>query len=187
VDTFERLLRACGRTLTTEPRWAAGISRDRIRSLRRVDPLYRLHGDTAPGFRPLRALRVLAARHVRFVMVGAAAARLYGAPIPLDRLDIVAQPDHMNGRRLRVALTRFRTWKISVGRVVVRRSLGSIGSYVLLERASLELRLERYTIRVASIDDLIRMAGPGHLGGDRRRGLRGLRGHQPDIPSVQQR
>jgi hypothetical protein len=101
---------------------------------------------------------VLAARHVRFVVVGPAAARIYGAPISLDRLDIVAQPDYMNARRLRGALTRFRTWRISVGRIVVRRSLGSIGSYDLLERASLELWLERRTIRVASIDDLIQMA-----------------------------
>lgn len=158
VDTLERLLRACGRTLTTEPRWAAGIPRERIRSLRRVDPLYRLHGNTAPGFRPIRALRVLAARHVRFVIVGPAAARIYGAPIGLDRLDIVAQPDYMNARRLRGALTRFRTWRVSVGRVVVRRSLGPIGSYELLERAALELWLERRTVLVASIDDLILMA-----------------------------
>jgi transcriptional regulator with XRE-family HTH domain len=158
VDTLERLLRACDRTLTTEPRWAVDVPRGQIRALRRVDPLYRLHGDTAPGFRPIRALRVLAARHVRFVVVGPAAARIYGAPIGLDRLDIVAQPDYMNARRLRGALTRFRTWRISVGRVVVRRSLGPIGSYELLERAALELWLERRTIRVASIDDLIQMA-----------------------------
>jgi transcriptional regulator with XRE-family HTH domain len=95
VDTLERLLRACGRTLTTEPRWAVDVPRGQIRALRRVDPLYRLHGDTAPGFRPIRALRVLAARHVRFVVVGPAAARIYGAPIGLDRLDIVAQPDYI--------------------------------------------------------------------------------------------
>jgi hypothetical protein len=158
VDTLERLLQACGRTLTTEPRWAARVPRDAIRALRAVDPISRLHGDTAPGFRPLRALRVLAARHVRFVVLGPAAARIHGSPIPLDRLDIVAQPDYMNGGRLRGALTRFRTWRISVGKVVVRRSLGPIGSYDLLERAALRLPLAGRTIRVASIDDLILMA-----------------------------
>src|SRR5919106_6107933 len=26
IDTLERLLRACGRTLVTEPRWAAGVA-----------------------------------------------------------------------------------------------------------------------------------------------------------------
>lgn len=158
VDTLERLLRACGRTLTTEPRWGGGVPRDAIRALRTVDPLSRLHGDTAPGFRPLRALRVLAARHVRFVVVGQAAARIHGAPIPLDRLDIVPLRDYMNPRRLHGALARFRTWRISVGKVVVRRSLGPIGSYDLLERAALQLPLAGRTIRVASIDDLIQMA-----------------------------
>ena len=158
VDTLERLLRACGMTLSAEPRLAAGVDRERIRDFLRRERLGRLVGETVPGLKPVRALRVLSARHVRFVVVGATAARMHGAPVRLSSLDILPQPDRANRLRLRKAQDRFRSWRFGVGKVVVRRSLGRIGSYELLERAASTVPLERHRIRLASIDDLIVLA-----------------------------
>ncbi|MFN2483708.1 MAG: helix-turn-helix domain-containing protein [Candidatus Limnocylindria bacterium] len=42
VDTLERLLRAAGRTLATEPVMGFGVDRSQIRELRRLTPAERL-------------------------------------------------------------------------------------------------------------------------------------------------
>jgi hypothetical protein len=114
-----------------------------------------------PGFRPVRALRVLSTRHVDFVVGGAAGARALGAPMRLERLDVFPRPDAANRRRLRKALATLRGWRFGVGRVVARWALGQVGPWDRLERAASRVSLGRYVVRVASIDDLIALAeGP---------------------------
>jgi transcriptional regulator with XRE-family HTH domain len=158
IDTMEHLLRACDMSLSVLPRWAAGVPREPIRALLDRDPLGRLMVTRVPGFRPIRALRVLSARHVRFVMGGPAGARALGAPVRLDRLDIFPSPDASNRRRLMEALATFKGWRFGVGRVVVRWSLGPVGPWDRLGRAAIRIPLVRYVVRVASIDDLIALA-----------------------------
>jgi hypothetical protein len=159
VDTLERLLRACDVSLAVMPRWAARVPREPIRALLARDPLSRLLATRVPGFRPVRALRVLLARHVDFVLGGPAGARALAAPVLLDRLDVFPRPEAENRRRLRKGLTTLKGWRFGVGRVIARWSLGPVGPWDRLERAASRVSLGRYEVRVASIDDLIALAG----------------------------
>lgn len=57
--TLDRLLRACGRTLTSAPVAGAGIDRTQIRAMLRLSPIdrVRLLRDDAEGLRRLEAAR----------------------------------------------------------------------------------------------------------------------------------
>ncbi|MGH2676374.1 MAG: helix-turn-helix domain-containing protein [Actinomycetota bacterium] len=161
VDTLERLLAACDASLVVEPRLGADVDREPIRELLRLEPAGRLARAAAElrGFRPARTLQILSARKVRFVVVGAVAERLHGSPAPADAVELVVAPDAPNRRRLNGAVDRLRGFRwSSPGRLRWRFSSppGAPG-YRELERAADELRVAAKTVRVASLDDLIRI------------------------------
>lgn len=158
VDTLERLLNACQATLVAEPALGTGVDRAPIDRLLRLTPTQRLAGANAPGFRPLTILRIVHARKVRCVVVGAAAARLRGAAVEVSDVEIAPEPDAMNRRRLRAATERLAQGRFRPGTAVPRWSLGAVGSYARLAGAAEEVPVEDFTVTVASIDDLIRLA-----------------------------
>lgn len=162
VDTLERLLNACGATLVSEPNLGAGVDRAEIERLLRHSPERRLAEANAPEFRPLTVLRILHARNVRCVVVGAAGARLRGAPVETSTVEIAPEPDPMNRRRLRMAINRLAQGRFRPGRAVPRWSLGPVGSYAALAGAAEPVPVENFTVAVASIDDLIRLARRPH-------------------------
>ena len=166
VDTLDHLLEACGAGLTVEQRRGAGVDRDKIRELRLV-PLERL---LPSGLR--RALRFLSGRRVRYVLIGDAAALLLGAPIPVRQLDVCPEPEYLNRKRIRVALTRLKPRtgpppelrsrgrqyvSLDRGRIVLWWSARGLPPFRELRGAAAELPLEGHPVPVASIDDLIRM------------------------------
>lgn len=156
IDTLETLLRACGRTLTVVPRLGVEVDRQPIRALLGRPPLDRISGT---GLRAGRILQVLAARRVRFVLVGAAAERIQGSPAPADEVQLVVAGDRMNRVRLEAAVDRLRTWRINpVGRIRWRfRPPPGSPPFDELERAAADLPVGTRTVRIASLDDLIEM------------------------------
>jgi transcriptional regulator with XRE-family HTH domain len=159
VDTLERLLNACAASLVVEPRLGANVDRKEIRRLLRLTPAQRLaHGD-ARGFRPARVLRIaVKGRRVRCVVIGGVGALLRGAPASPATVEIAPQQDAMNRRRLRVAIQRLAQGRIRYGTVAPRWTMRSVGSYEMLDRAAEDVIVEDFTVRVASVDDLIRLA-----------------------------
>ncbi len=161
VDTLDRLLRACGVSLTAEPRLGADVGREAIRGLLRLEPAERLARAAAAvrGFRPARTLQILGARKVRFVVVGEVAERLHGSPAPAEAVEIVVAADAPNRRRLRLAVDRLRSFRWNpTGRLRWRFTSPPGGPpYPELVRASDELTVAGKQIRVASLDDLIRI------------------------------
>jgi transcriptional regulator with XRE-family HTH domain len=156
VGTLDALLRACGRTLTVTPRLGADVDRAPIRALLGSPPLDRIAGTT---LRASRILQVLAARRVRFVVVGAAAERIQGSPAPAEEVELVVTGDRMNRARLERAVERLRTRRFNpVGRIRWRfRPPPGSPPYEELERAADELSIWKRTISIASLDDLIDM------------------------------
>lgn len=136
-------------------------------------------------FDPTRALRVLKAHDVRYVVIGALAAELLGAPLATNDLDICYErsPDNMArlaaalrelGARLRVAGVEeelpfvldghtlaagdafaFRT---EAGDLDVLATPSGTGGFRDLDAAAAAYDLgEGLVVRVTSLDDLIRM------------------------------
>ena len=56
-------------------------------------------------YEPLRALRVLVAHEVQFVVIGGVAGRLWGSTIVTNDLDVCAERSRPNLERLAAALT----------------------------------------------------------------------------------
>lgn len=161
VDTLDRLLHACGISLSAEPRLGADVERDAIRELLRLQPAARLARATAAvrGFRPARTLQILSARTVRFVVVGEIAECLQGSPAPAQVVEIVVAPDGPNRRQLTRATHRLRSLRWNpTGRLRWRFTAPAGGPpYPELARASDEVTVAGKRIRVASLDDLVRI------------------------------
>jgi hypothetical protein len=133
-------------------------------------------------FDPLRALRVLQARGVRFVLIGGFGARLYGSPTVTNDLDLCYARDMANleamagalselGARLRGAPAdvsflldaktlragdRF-TFVTEAGNLDCLGTPSGVTGFEELERTAVTMDLDGLEVRVASIEDLIRM------------------------------
>lgn len=166
MTTLERILGACGGSLMVERPADQGVDRAAIRRVLRITPLSRL-GKT-------RILQLLAGRGVRFVIIGAAAARLHGDPIEPRVLEILLDPDPRNRPRLAAARKALSLPYVPLkpGELVVRSSPPyPLGSFAVLRRASWLIPLDRRDIPVAALDDLIRSA-PDPRGAERLRAVR---------------
>jgi hypothetical protein len=134
------------------------------------------------AFDPLRALEVLTDHGVRFVVIGGFAGQLLGSSLVTNDLDVCYARDDKNLDRLTEALreldARLRsapenvpfvldaktlkmgnnfTFTTSAGALDVLGSPAGVGGYEELVRAAQEFSLGVFNVRVASIDDLIRM------------------------------
>ena len=137
-----------------------------------------------PGeFAPVDAIDALVRRGVRFVIVGGFAGQLLGSSSLTRDLDVCYDRDEENLRRLAAALRdlhaslrgaprdvpfvldaarlqagdRF-TFETDVGALdILGHPTGIPGGYEELERAAEEVDIGRSRVKVASIDDLIRM------------------------------
>jgi hypothetical protein len=133
---------------------------------------------------PVDALEALAARRVRFVVIGGFASQLRGSPSLTGDTDVCYARDPANLHRLAVALTDLEvtlrgapkevpfvvdvktleagnhfTFDTTAGALdVLGHPSGIPAGYEELERASDEMEIAPgLTVKVASIDDLIRM------------------------------
>ena len=134
------------------------------------------------GFDPLGALGALSARAVRFVLIGGYAAALRGSPMITGDLDICYARDVANLRALAAALEElgatlrgappdvpFRldaatlkagdhfNFFTSVGPLDILGTPAGTHGFDDLDASATEEDLEGLAVRVASIDDLIRM------------------------------
>jgi transcriptional regulator with XRE-family HTH domain len=149
IDTVERLLLACGRTLTTEARPAAPRAEE---------------GTSVPNL--TQGLRFLNGAYLSHVLVGDLAASLRGALVNVTGVDIVV-PDgrEHRGRLLRALENLDRPYS----RVPVRVDALESDRFRRIRRAATPVGPEGTP--VASLDDLIELERDG----DRRRLLRALR------------
>ncbi|MGH2709637.1 MAG: helix-turn-helix domain-containing protein [Actinomycetota bacterium] len=95
--TVDRLLRGAGMDVVLIPRGGSAIDRAPIRELLDVAPERRLSREQ------MAALDLLCRRKVRFVLVGDAAARVHGAPIPVSKLEVSFGGDPNNPLRFQKA------------------------------------------------------------------------------------
>jgi hypothetical protein len=121
---------------------------------------------------PLEILRALERHGVRYVLIGAAAARIAGAPVVIDRLEVTPVPDGANQQRLAAALRELGARLqdavdlVTQGAGIVHTSEGDLdlcfapagtGGYDDLRREASDERLGRgLTVSVASLRDVIR-------------------------------
>ncbi len=131
----------------------------------------------------LDALEALVARRVRFVVIGGAAANLHGSNIVTQDTDVCYARDERNPERMVVALRDLRatlpgapkdvpfeldpktlkmgdsfTVDTDAGKLdCLGTPAGIRGGYEELERAADEMDIGGFVVKVASIDDLIRM------------------------------
>jgi hypothetical protein len=135
-----------------------------------------------PPFDPLAALRTLSAHEVRFVLIGGYAAALRGSPMITGDIDICYARDDRNlrvlvaaleelGATLREAPTEapFRldaetlkagdhfTFSTSAGALDCLGTPSGTDGFVDLNASATDEDLDGLVVRVASIDDLIRM------------------------------
>ncbi len=189
IDTLDRLLAGCGAGLEVTPRLGAGIERDTIRAALRLSPGERLRmaaedlgtpDSKTPSFRPSLMLDALVRGRVRFVLIGGLAARLRGAPMVTDDVDVCHARDPRNVRllgRVLAGLASARApraedlaggGKVSVttggGRLDLIGSPAGVEGFEELKGNAGRLDLGTLTVPVASIDALIRMkrASPSH-------------------------
>jgi len=134
------------------------------------------------GFDPLRALRTLTRRRVRFVVIGGIAGRLHGSSAVTNDLDICYARDPENLERLAAALVemdaRLRdtpedlpfkpdaktlkaganfTFTTSAGGLDCMASPAGSRGFDELDATAVEMDLGGLVIRVAAIEDLIRL------------------------------
>jgi hypothetical protein len=138
-----------------------------------------------PGarFEPLDALEILVKHRVRFVLIGGFAAQLHGSPMLTQDIDVCYAVEDVNLERMAAALQDLRatlrgaptdvlfvldaktlrmgdhfTFDTEAGALdVLGHPSGAPGGYAELEPAADEFDLGAFTVKVASIDDLIRM------------------------------
>jgi hypothetical protein len=135
-----------------------------------------------PAFDPLSALRTFARHRVRCVLVGGFGARLHGSPTLTNDLDLCHDREPANLERLAAALTELHarlrgapdglpfqldaetlakggnfTFVTDAGGVDILADPSGVRGYDELERTAVAMDLDGLTVRVASIDDLIRM------------------------------
>ena len=134
-------------------------------------------------FDPIDALEALLRRRVRFVVIGGVAAQFLGAPLVTQDLDICYSRADEDLERMVAALRDLharprgappdvpfvldaKTLRMGDGFTFVTDAgaldilgtpAGARGGYEELVRTAVEVDLEAYRIKVASIDDLIRM------------------------------
>ena len=149
IDTVERLLLGCGRTLTVEPRPVAPDAEEET---------------SVPNL--AQGLRFLSGAYVSHVLVGELAAHLHGARVNVTGLDIVVPDIGEQRRRLLRALENLDR---PYSRVPVRVEALRSERFHRIWRAATPNGPEGTP--VASLDDLIELESRG----DRRRRLRVLR------------
>jgi hypothetical protein len=139
--------------------------------------------DERSAFAPLDAIEALIGQRVRFVVIGGFAAQLLGSSLLTGDLDVCYAREDENLERLTRALrklhARLRGAPGDVPFVLDAKTLrmgdhftfdtdagaldclgtpsGVPGGFEELERASEEFEIDSYRVKVASIDDLIRM------------------------------
>lgn len=140
--------------------------------------------DRAPTpYAPLDALEVLVKHRVRFVIIGGYAGQIRGSSLITQDTDICYARDDENLERLAAALKELKatvrgapedvpfqfdaktlkmgdhfTFATSAGAFDIMATPGGIlGGFDELDRAADDFDLDGLTVRVASIDDLIRM------------------------------
>ncbi|MGH2674244.1 MAG: hypothetical protein ACRDKA_06185 [Actinomycetota bacterium] len=137
----------------------------------------------SPEFEYLDALEMLARHRVRFVVIGGIAARLRGSTTVTEDLDVCYARDDANLGRMARALAELHarprgapqdvpftldartlkmgdhfTFATDAGSLdILGHPRGIPGGYDELERAAEDVDLGGFEVRVASIDDLIRM------------------------------
>lgn len=137
---------------------------------------------SSAAFDPLRALRTLADHGVRYVMIGGFGGRLHGSPTVTNDLDICYARDRSNlvslaealvelGARLRGAppdapfildaktleMGDHFTFVTYAGNLDILGTPSGVKGFDELDRGAVEMDLDGLRVRVASIDDLIRM------------------------------
>jgi hypothetical protein len=134
-------------------------------------------------FEPLDALETLVKHRVRFVVIGGFAAQLQGSPMLTQDIDVCYARDDQDLERMAAALRELRPTLRGAQRdvpfVLDARTLrmgdhfafdteagaldilghpsGALGGYEELEPTADEFDLGTFSVKVASIDDLIRM------------------------------
>ena len=133
-------------------------------------------------FDPLLALGVLTEEGVRFVVIGGFGGRLLGSPTVTNDLDVCYDKDPENLEALARALGRLHaqlrgaaeglpfqldakaleigdtfTFSTDAGSLDVMKTPAGVKGFDDLHRNAVELDLDGLTVRVASVDDLIRM------------------------------
>jgi hypothetical protein len=136
------------------------------------------------GFDPLAALRLLADRGVRYVLIGGYAGNLRGSELLTGDLDICYARDEENLVRLAEALEQVHatlrgrdvppdlpfqldvrtlragdtfTFDTDVGPLDILGTPSGTGGFVDLDVAASTVEVEDVAVRVASLDDLMRM------------------------------
>ncbi len=137
---------------------------------------------STPAFDPLRGLTTLLQHHVRLVVIGGFAGRLWGSPILTNDLDICYARDDANlealatalrelGARLRGAPEDLRfplsaaslragdhfTFVTRAGNLDCLGLPAGAEDFDALERAATVMDLDGLRVRVAALEDLIRM------------------------------
>jgi hypothetical protein len=133
-------------------------------------------------FDPLAALGTLSRHGVRFVLIGGFSAQLHGSPMLTYDIDICYARDRENLERLAAALVElgarlrgveeevpFRldartlergdrfTFVTRAGDLDIMATPSGVGGFDDLDRNAIEMDLGTSTVRIAAIDDLIRM------------------------------
>jgi hypothetical protein len=139
-------------------------------------------GSLPAPFDPLKALRVLLGRGVRFVIIGGFGGRLYGSPSVTNDLDLCYAREKPNLEGMAAALVdlhaRLRgapedvpflldaetlargdhfTFTTDAGSLDIMGTPAGVEGFEDLDRAATEMDLDGVRVRVASLDDLIRM------------------------------
>ncbi len=138
--------------------------------------------ESGPDFDPVRALHVLSRYQVKFVLIGGFAASLRGSPVITGDLDVCYARDRPNLERLAAALKELGavlrgapadvpftldaktlqagdsfTFSTSAGLLdCIATPAGTMG-FPDLDTAATDGDIDGLTVRVASLDDLIRM------------------------------
>ena len=149
IDTVERLLLGCGRTLTAEPRPVAPGAEEET---------------SVPNL--TQGLRFLSGAYVSHVLAGELAAHLHGARVSVTGLDIVVPDIGEQRRRMLLVLENLDR---PYSRVPVRVEALRSERFHRIWRAATPMG--PVGTPVASLDDLIEL----ERNGDRRRRLRALR------------
>ena len=137
---------------------------------------------TEPAFDPLRALRTLVEHGVRFVLIGGYAAALRGSPMLTGGLDVCYARDDANLEALAAALRELRatlrgppegapfrldaaalkagdhfTFSTSAGALDCLGMPSGTDGFRDLDASATDEDLDGMTVRVATLEDLIRM------------------------------
>lgn len=152
VDTLDRLLEACGAQLILTRRLGVGVGREPIRRLLPLAPEHRL------GNRLSRLVGLLAWRRVDFILIGSAAERLHASPAPVDELLVCVARGSRNRKRMAGVRTTVQGYRVQLGTLRLRTiPPPPFRSYAELNAGAVETRVGKWTVSVASLDDLIRM------------------------------